>query len=196
MIVRYLTHPQVAIDPDRAVTEWSLSVEGRNRVEALAKSGALAGTARIVSSAERKALETAAPLAAVLGLTVEIRAAMHENDRSATAYLREKEFEATADAFFAYPAVSIRGWETAAAAQSRIVAEVESVLADTDPGTLLLVGHGAVGTLLYCHWAGLPISRIHDQMSGGGCFWTLDATAGHPLHGWLPMEEMPQFGRT
>ena len=92
----YLSHPQVRIDPAQDVPSWSLSPEGAARVEALAARGALAGISRVVSSAEVKALETARPLAASLGCTVEIRPRMHENDRSATGFLPPAEFEAVA----------------------------------------------------------------------------------------------------
>ncbi|MGY4292614.1 hypothetical protein ACVWXN_000709 [Bradyrhizobium sp. i1.4.4] len=53
-IVRYLTHPQVQIDPAVPVPQWGLSSVGRARAEALANAGWLASTTQIVSSAERK----------------------------------------------------------------------------------------------------------------------------------------------
>ena len=37
-VARYLTHPEVVIDPDTPVTEWGLSPEGRNRVARLVAS--------------------------------------------------------------------------------------------------------------------------------------------------------------
>lgn len=187
--VRYLTHPQVRIDPDLDIPLWSLNDVGQQRVAALAASGALAGTTSVISSGETKALETAEPLAAALGCKVQVRALMHENDRSATGFLPPEEFEQVADAFFAEPERSVRGWETAAEAQARIVREFEACLADHGAGDLLLVGHGGVGTLLYCHLSGLPISRDYDQgPGGGGCYFACDADRRMPLAGWQPME--------
>ena len=186
---RYLTHPQVQVDPLVPVPRWGLSAQGRARVEALAKAGWLADTARIVSSGETKALETAAILAAALGVAVEIREATHENDRAATGFLPPLEFEAVADAFFAQPAVSIRGWERAVDAQARIVREAEAVLAREGTGDLLFVGHGAVGTLLYCHYAGLPIDRAHDQPPGGGHYFAIAREDRRVLHPWRRMED-------
>ena len=96
---------------------------------------------------------------------------MHENDRSATGFLHAEEFEAVADQFFRYPLASVRGWERAIDAQRRILQEAEEVLGRDRPGDVLFVGHGAVGTLLFCHYAGLEIDRRHDQGDGGGyCF--------------------------
>jgi Histidine phosphatase superfamily (branch 1) len=69
------------------VPRWGLSDIGRARVEALAAVGTLAGTTAIISSGETKAIETAEFLARALGVAVEIREAMHENDRSSTGFL-------------------------------------------------------------------------------------------------------------
>jgi broad specificity phosphatase PhoE len=190
-VARYLTHPQVQVDPSVPVPQWGLSPEGLARVEALAQAGWLAGTVRIVASGETKALQTAAVLAAALGIAVETRAAMHENDRSATGFLPPAEFEAVADRFFAEPQASVRGWERASDAQARIVAEVEAVLAREPAGDLLFVGHGAVGTLLYCHYAGLAIDRARDQPAGGGHYFSFLREGRRVLHPWRRMEQPP-----
>ena len=52
--------------------------------------------------------------------------------------------------------------------------EVEAVLARDQPGDILFVGHGGVGTLLYCHYSKVPISRQFDQPGSGGNFFTLN----------------------
>ena len=127
--IRYLTHPQVNIEPAVPVPSWGLSEVGRTRTQILANAGSLAGTTQVVCSGERKAMETAGIIAAKLNVSVEVREAMHENDRSATGFLAPDEFETVANRFFAQPLVSIRGWERAIDAQLRIVREVELVLA-------------------------------------------------------------------
>ena len=189
VLARYLTHPQVAIDPQRDIPLWHLSESGYARVAALVARQALVGTTRVISSDETKALETARPLADLLGCPVEIRPAMHENDRSATGFLPPAEFEATADLFFGNPTLSVRGWETAAHAQQRVVRGFETCLSMAAKGDILFVGHGAVGTLLYCHLAGLPISRMHDQgPGGGGSFFEITCENPRPTCGWRPIE--------
>ncbi len=190
MIARYLSHPQVTIDPAIPVPEWGLNAEGAARVARLAASNALAGTTRVISSAETKAIETAKPLAKALGCPLEIREAMHENDRSATGFLPPDAFEATADAFFAQPDTPIRGWETARAAQARIVREVRTVLTGWHTGDCLFVGHGGVGTLLWCHLAGRPIARANDQPPGGGNLFAFPIPEGPPHTPWQPMEAL------
>ena len=106
-----ITHPQVQIDATVPVPEWGLSEIGQARAVAMLDQSWVGPIRRIVSSAERKAIETAEVLAKHLGLAVEVRETMHENDRSATGFLPPPEFEAVADQFFANPHKSIRGWE-------------------------------------------------------------------------------------
>ncbi len=189
-MLRYLSHPQVEIVPDRPVPQWGLSKLGRQRTLSVRYAHALRATRRIVSSTETKAVETASILAEALGLEPELRPAMHENDRSATGFLEPGEFEAVADRFFAEPDKSVRGWERAIDAQTRIVREIVSVLETHRGGDILIVGHGGVGTLLYCHFAGLPISRSSDQPPGGGNFFTVQHESGNVQHSWRPMEEL------
>ena len=188
--IRYLTHPHVKIEPAVPVPSWGLSDVGRIRTEALANAEWLSETTQIISSGERKAIETAAIIAGQLKVTVEVRDAMHENDRSTTGFLAPDEFETVADQFFAHPLVSIRGWERAIDAQLRIVREVERVLARNRSGDVLFVGHGAVGTLLFCHYSGLAIDRTHDQPAGGGHCFTLVKDGRRVLHPWRRMEDL------
>ena len=189
-IVRYLTHARVEIDPATPVPRWGLSAVGRARTEALAASDRLSGTTQIVCSGERKAIETAEIIAAKLKVGVEVREAMHENDRSATGFLAPDEFERVADQFFAEPHASIRGWERAIDAQSRIVREAEHVLARRRDGDVLFVGHGAVGTLLLCHCSALAIDRRHDQPAGGGHCFAFDKDDRRVLRPWRRFEDL------
>lgn len=183
----YVSHPQVRVDPAIPVPRWGLSEVGRRRAEAFARSPLVQGYGHIVSSDEEKAKQTAAILGGALGLSVSVRADMHENDRSATGYLKEAEFQQVADAFFAAPLRSVRGWERAVDAQARIVRAVEEVMAQAH-GAVIFVGHGGVGTLLLCALTGAPISRAHDQPPvGGGCWF--HNTPGQAPDRWRAMEE-------
>ena len=195
MVAVYLTHPQVAIDPAIPVPEWSLTETGRRRIVTLAGQPWVAGIGRIVSSAERKAVETAEILAATAGCTVEIVEEMGENDRSATGFLAPPDFEAAADRFFAEPETSFRGWERAIDAQARIVAAVDRTLETHDLSVpVLFVGHGGVGTLLKCHLGKKTIARTEDQgPGGGGMVFGFSLVDGHLLCDWTPIEAFGGF---
>ncbi len=184
----YLSHPQVQIDPAVEVTDWGLSAVGRARVEAAAAAGWPGAGVRILSSAERKARETAERLSRPAGLSVEIDAEMGEIDRSATGYVPAARHDALARQLFAHPEDSAEGWERAVDAQARVVAALHRAL--QMPGDLLIVGHGGVGSLLWCHLAGIAITPEADQPAGGGQVWLAEEEAGQvrPVHGWRALE--------
>jgi broad specificity phosphatase PhoE len=183
--LRYVTHPEVVVDPATPVTEWGLSERGRARVERMLTQPWVGGLRRIVTSGEAKALETAGILAAACGVDVERRDDTGEIDRTVPGFLPPAEFEAAADACFAHPFVSSGGWETAAAAQARVAAALADLLVASDE--VAVVGHGGVGTLWYCHLAGLRIARRWDQ-PGQGHYLTVDG--GRPAHHWRRIDDI------
>lgn len=189
--VFYISHPQVLIDPDTPVPQWGLSDVGRARCDAVRGASWLATIVAAYSSAETKATETLGSLLpSDHPAERHVREAMHENDRSATGFVPPDAFEKLADAFFAKPDESVEGWETARDAQVRIVRETESALCEAASGSVLLVGHGGVGTLLLCHLLDKPIARIRDQPGGGGNVFAFDRESRSVHHPWIAMEEV------
>lgn len=192
-LLRYVSHPNVVVDPDVPVPQWGLSEQGRARLATMAGQPWLAATGRIICSPERKAREAAAIIAAPLGLDVEERPATGETDRSATGFVSHEHHEELADRYFAWPHESAEGWERSLDSQTRIVDALRDVWFEDDEVDTIVVGHGGVGTLLFCHLAGLTIDRTHDQ-PGQGHYWTFDRRAGRVLHGWLPIDEVISAG--
>lgn len=188
-IAYYISHPEVVIDASVPVPLWRLSDVGRARLESVMPEPWVRSVTRFVASGETKAIETAEILRHANGAAVEVLQQIGENDRSATGFLPPTEFEKTANEFFANPHVSVRGWERAVDAQSRIVAAVMPVLDTPGDDVIAFTGHGGVGTLLYCHLAGVPIDRKHDQARGGSVF-AIDRKTKTPLFGWTPLEDV------
>lgn len=183
----FISHPEVEIDPARPVPRWHLAPAGIARMRWLAAQPAMAGLGAVWASDETKAIEAAGLLAAAFGLPVQVHPGLAEMDRGSTGFLPAAEFEATADAFFARPAESVRGWERAIDAQRRILSALEDILARPCQGGLALVGHGGTGTLLLCALAGLPIARRHDQPRQG-CLWRFGTAPPHTADQWHPFE--------
>ncbi|WP_342234968.1 histidine phosphatase family protein [Inquilinus sp. OTU3971] len=188
--VHVITHPDVLIDPAVPVSDWPLSERGRSRMRAVLEQPWAPRLRSLFCSTERKARDGAAILAEGLGLPVTELETLSENDRSSTGYLPKLEFEAMADAFFARPQESVRGWERAADAQRRIVAAVDEVLRRAPAeGDIAIISHGGVGALLLCHLQGRPISRAADQPAGqGGHHYAFTAENRRLLHGWQPID--------
>ena len=189
-LVHFITHPDVQIDPAVPVPEWRLSARGRDRMAAMTGHDWVRGIGAIFSSTERKARDGAEILGAALLLSYDTHAGLGENDRSATGYLKKDEFEAMADAFFARPHESVRGWERAVDAQARVTAAMEDVLARAAPDrTVAVVAHGAVGALYLCHLKACAISRSEDQPpTGGGNYYTFERASRRLLHGWKSID--------
>ena len=192
-ILRYISHPNVDIDPHIPVTEWSLSSRGRHRVQSILEQPWVDSIGHIITSSETKARETADVLAAHLHLAVEERPSSGEIDRSSTGFVPADRHEVLADLFFAEPHTSAHGWERAVDAQRRIVEALSDQLGELDGATadVAIVGHGAVGTLLMCHLDRRAISRLHDQ-PGQGHYWSYDRSRGRLLHEWRPIDELDE----
>lgn len=181
----YISHPEVAIDPAVPPPDWGLSARGIARATGLALRCRPPVGARLIASAERKAQDCAQILGYHWGLAVQTDPAMGEIDRSATGFVPHALHEALADRLFAHPTESAAGWERAVAAQARILRAVESVRGAQD---LILVGHGGVGSLLWCALTERPISRAEDQ-PGQGHVWQVQlGGATVNLHPWQRFE--------
>lgn len=188
--VYFITHPEVVIDPDIPVTEWCLSAKGLARMNTMLKQPWVDSIEGVFSSCEQKAIDGARVLSEHLDIDFATDEALGENDRSSTGYLPSTVFEATADRFFLNYNDSVDGWETAVNAQERIVKAIDSILSQTMvSGTIGIVSHGAVGTLLLCDLKGWRISREHDQPGGGGGnYFVFDRQTREVVHEWCPID--------
>lgn len=182
----FITHPEVVVDPKVDVRRWGLTEVGAARMRVFSAHPDVAGVTAIWSSDETKATEAGAILSARLGVPVQIDEALGENDRSATGFLPPAEFERMADAFFARPNESVRGWERAVDAQARVRGAMDRVLARHDGGDVAVVAHGAVGSLLLSDFLGEPISRAADQPFQGH-YWQAELPTRRIVHRWLPI---------
>jgi hypothetical protein len=126
--VYFITHPDVVIDPSVPVPRWPLSPRGRMRMTGVLEQQWASEVRAIYCSTEQKAIDGAAILSEALGVPYTAVPALGENDRSATGYLPGPEFDAVVSEFFRQPEESVRGWERAIDAQSRIVAATMAVL--------------------------------------------------------------------
>lgn len=195
--ILYISHPEVEIDPDVPVPDWGLTPFGRVRMARFAQDSLLKDVTSVWSSTERKAVDGALILGAALNLAPQAREDLGENDRSATGFVAPPRFWDLVEAFFASPDESVEGWETARAAQSRIVSAIREIAANAPQGDIAIVAHGGVGALTRAHLAGTEISRMFDQ-PGQGHWFSFDREAWEADDGWhaLPdagQTELPRF---
>lgn len=190
-LIYFLTHPDVIIDPAVPVPRWPLSERGRTRMTHLLTEAWPGDLSAIYCSTEQKALDGAQILAAHLDIGYQAVAELGEIDRSATGYLPHDEHAATARRLFLEPNIRVRGWESAVAAQARIVAAVTRITEqERSTGHTLIVSHGAVATLLLCHLKQVPISLDEaPPHPNGGCYFAFDASSNKLIHDWACIKD-------
>jgi broad specificity phosphatase PhoE len=186
----FISHPEVVVDPQTDVRQWRLSDIGLARMTAFVGRSDVDEVRSIWTSGETKAIEAANVLAQRLRMPIRIDKELAENDRGATGYLPRDDFERLADAFFAEPERSVYGWERGIDAQRRIVRSVERIIRARGAGDVAVVSHGAVGSLLLCHYQKRPISRAADQPFQGH-YWQADLAEMTVLHPWKPISSRP-----
>jgi broad specificity phosphatase PhoE len=187
----FLTHPEVVIDPDQPITEWPLNAIGRARMEHFADLLAGRSVTAVHASTERKARDGAAIVAERFNLPYATHEDLGENDRSSTGFIAPPEFWAVVREFFGRPHESIRGWERAIDAQTRIVNAVSRILReDRTSGDIVVVSHGAVGCLLTAHLQNVEIGReSRPTHPGGGCFIVIDRDTFTLTQNWRAVED-------
>ena len=150
-----IRHSQSQPDPARPASQWPLSAEGRQRCGPLADRLAAYAPNAIVTSHERKAIETGALVAARLGIPAAVAGGLHEHQRDHVIWLPNPTFEQAVATFFARPDELVFGEETADQAGARFEASVRSILAGHPGQTVALVAHGTVITLFVAAHAGI-----------------------------------------
>jgi broad specificity phosphatase PhoE len=148
-------HSLPEIIPDLPAREWRLSEEGRGRCPPLARALARYAPARVISSVEPKAMETAGIVARELGVAARAEGGLHEQERLGVGWLDRAALEAGVRALFGRPADLVFGDETADAAHARFSAAVDAVLSSTQGETAAIVAHGTVISLYVSRACGL-----------------------------------------
>jgi broad specificity phosphatase PhoE len=148
--------------PGIAAAEWPLSEAGREAAGELAVQLEGFSPARLYTSPEPKAAETAAIIGARLRISPAIVPALSEHRRSDASYLARREFEATVAAFFLSCDELVFGDETADAADQRFRITIEEISREEHGTTPIMVSHGRIISLFLSRRTGtaaLPIWR-------------------------------------
>ncbi len=146
-------HSHVDVVPGHPPRTWELSVEGRRRAVLLAERLADFHPARVVSSVEPKAVETAEIVAQRLGVPAVTAPALHEHERETAPFLGAEAFAAAMAWLFDEPDKVVFGEESADAAGDRFAAAVDALAAGE--GDQIIVAHGTVIALYVSRVAGI-----------------------------------------
>ena len=159
-----IKHARPEVDPTVASEEWRLGAEGRDGAKRLADRLESYRFARLYSSVEPKALETAQIIARSRDLSVCEHPDLHEHDRRNVPHMASREFISMVALFFSQPGARVLGNETADEAYARFGAAVDGVLAKEKSGDVGIVTHGTVISLFAQRRAGVEPFGLWRRM--------------------------------
>jgi broad specificity phosphatase PhoE len=148
-------HALPVVAPTQPSHTWQLGAEGRRGAAALIRHLAPYLPARLVSSPEPKAVETATIIGAALGLAPAVVAGLEEQHRATAGFLGREAFEQTIAAFFANPNQLVFGEETANNAYQRFSAAIDQLIVEAPGENLIVIAHGTVIALFVSRRAGV-----------------------------------------
>src|SRR5262245_33523417 len=147
-VLHLVRHGPVVVDLARPSSQWDLAPGALETITPLARKVRHAGFRRVVTSIQRKAVQTARVLAEELGTSVESRPGLEEHHRLGEQRIDSDEaFHKTISEFFARSTVVVFGTESALMAVERFHRAVQDVMMETDNDELI-VSHGTVISLL------------------------------------------------
>ena len=160
-------HALSVADPDVDSTRWGLADGAAGEAAQLARC-LPDDTARIWTSAERKAVDTARAIADVLGAEVAIDERFGEVVRPWTA----DDYASLAQRYLAGEAID--GWESADAVRERFRAAVDDIIED---GPAVIVNHGLAMSLYVASMANVDVTAFWTSLTFPDA-WMLERANG------------------
>ena len=161
----FIRHSQSQPDPKIPSRLWGLTEEGRRRCETLASQLTPYNLDVMVTSTERKAIETGELAAQGLGIPCQVMENLHEHERENAPFFDTKEaFQAAVAVLFARPEELVFGDETGRQAQVRFARAVESALAAYPLKNIAIITHGTVLSLFASQKTGEDINSFWQSL--------------------------------
>ena len=140
-----------------------LTPHGHAQAHALAADFAQLHNATVFSSTMPRARQTAEPIAAALGATLQLDARLAERDFSRLTGLSAQASQALQQQSYLNPAVSLIGEETLAAQRARVSAWLADRMADLEAAIeapMIVVCHGGTIEHVFAELIGIPLAAM------------------------------------
>ncbi|KKQ91370.1 MAG: Phosphoglycerate mutase [Candidatus Woesebacteria bacterium GW2011_GWB1_39_10] len=180
----FITHPSVHIVKVLPIDQWGLSSKGINEVKRLLKLSFWNEISIIYSSPEKKAIQTAELISREYGIKIFTRDNLSEVDRSSTGFMEYGKYLDVVRNFYKHPKESIQGWESAAVASKRIFKDIAQIMSKHKNKSIVVIGHGATGTLLACSLLNKEPDFAEDTQ-GTGRYMIIDWNKRQLVQKWL-----------
>ena len=147
----FLRHTKVRKDTDAHSETWVLSEEGIKFIEEVAATGIFDNVERIITSSQKKCIQTAYFLAERLGKDIITNPGLNEIDKGANLIEEPEEYEEQVKKVFENYSESVGGWEPANQAFRRFQVTMDRIEQEYRHNIILIVTHGIVLTLYFNH---------------------------------------------
>lgn len=151
----FLRHGHTKVDKALSVSQWVLSDRGEEQAKKLAQEEVFKGIDIIISSTEKKAYQTAKPIADALGKEIMQVEEICELDRDKGEFVGPEEYEERVKLCLEHPDESIHNWETANHALERFSKKVSELDKKYENKKILIVGHGFTINLYFAKLLGI-----------------------------------------
>ncbi len=188
MRIYLITHPDTVVDRKKPIKKWKISQYGWKQVKKLAKRSFWREVRCIYVSSEQKAKLAGEFLAKTHKIPLSTVKGIEEIDRSSTEYLREKELRVNINTFYAEPAKSARGWETANHALERTIGAIASIIHTSvkkQYGCIAIVTHGVTANLYVARMKRV-IPSVNSGQRKTGSLLIIDTDRNRISSGWRP----------
>jgi broad specificity phosphatase PhoE len=173
-----IKHSAVVVDAATAPKNWQLNDQGRRLCRALASSLRIHELGVLVSSEERKAVETAEIVAKHLAIDARTAPGLDEHRRPFVP--APAEFDRLMELFFAEPHDRAFGEESAEEAFARFAGAIDAVLASEPDRNVGIVAHGTVIALYAAPMFGVGAAALWERLQMPS-FVVVDTEARHGL---------------
>jgi len=153
-LIYLVRHPATAVELGTPSHQWSLSPAGLEQAQQLAQQAFWRRVQMIYSSEEPKATTTARIVADKTGLPWQTHACLGELDRSSFQPPDIAAYRSAVARMFGTPHHQVRGWESRAQAEERIVTCIQQIAANVK-GDVAVISHGLILALLVAHLTGI-----------------------------------------
>ncbi len=145
----FLRHAKVRKDTDAHSENWVLSEDGIKFIEEVAITGIFDNVEKIITSSQKKCIQTAFFLAERLDKEILTNPGLNEIDKGTTLIEDPEEYIEQVKNVFDNYSESVSDWEPANQALRRFQLAMERIEQEYKHNTILIVSHGIVLTLYF-----------------------------------------------
>jgi broad specificity phosphatase PhoE len=159
----FLRHGHTKADKDLPISQWVLSSRGEEQAQKLVEEGIFKDIDLIFSSTEKKAYQTAKPIADALGKEIVQIEELSELDRDKGGFMGKDEYEETVKKCLGNLNQSINHWETANHALNRFSRKIDELDKEYEDKKILVVGHGFTINMYFSKLLGV-LDKVYQRV--------------------------------